>query len=93
MHFDKRRLSVLARTLETILYRALHKERGLKPDNTIHIDMSKEVKKSYSPRQKPIKKQLKGYLSFTIALEAPLLLPVPPSPPAVPLPPPDEVRP
>jgi len=45
------------------------------------------------PNRKFIKKQLKGYLSLTSALEAPLLLPVPPSPPALLLPPPDEASP
>lgn len=36
--------------------------------------VAKEAYASYSPRQKSIIKKLKGYLSFTIALEAPLLL-------------------
>jgi len=68
-----------------------HNIECLKPDHTVHIDMSKEVKKLLSLKEVH-NKQLKSYRSLTIALEAPLLLPVAPSPPA-PLPPPDEVRP
>jgi len=69
-----------------------HNIECLKPDHTVHIDMSKEVKKLLSLK-KVHNKQLKSYRSLTIALEAPLLLPVILSPPTVPLPPPEEVRP
>lgn len=71
-----------------------HNIECLKPDNsnTMHKSVSKG--RVFSLNRKFRWKQRKGtYRSLTSALEAPLLPPVPPSPPAVLLPPPDEASP